>query len=198
MIQITLSNSSKTTISFQVHCHHCGKEVEIVTAADGSHEDIGPEEERPNIVKPPADFADSPDGPRTPHHPTRLYKKMDKRFRSEERHGDRRHYRSRQDSARAKVNFDFCLTSISTKFENGIFRVKNVERTMRIKNVSFVRLVRAHALSLRAVSMFAIRLLIPNKVFTTVSIVSGRGFVSPIGMFGDAAISSLKMVRDDE
>lgn len=57
----------------------------------------------PTIVKPPADFADSPDGPRTPHHTTRLYKKLDKRFRSEERHGDRRIFRSRQESARAKV-----------------------------------------------------------------------------------------------
>lgn len=98
-------------VHLQVHCHHCGKEVEIITAADGSQEDLGPEEDRPNIVKPPADFADSPDGPRTPHHPTRLYKKMDKRFRSEERHGDRRHYRTRQDSARAKVRSNFlqCL-----------------------------------------------------------------------------------------
>lgn len=28
---------------------------------------------------------------------------MDKRFRSEERHGERKNYRNRQDSARAKV-----------------------------------------------------------------------------------------------
>lgn len=56
------------------------------------------DDEGPNIVKPPADFADSPDGPRT-----RLYKKLDKRFRSEERHGERRHYRNRQENTRAKV-----------------------------------------------------------------------------------------------
>lgn len=79
--------------------------MEIINVDDGSHEDIHDEANQPNIVKPPADFADSPDGPRTPHHPGRLYKKMDKRFRSEERHGDRRHYRNRQDNARAKVRF---------------------------------------------------------------------------------------------
>lgn len=93
-----------------MHCHHCGKEVEIVTAVDGSDEVIiVPDEERPNIVKPPADFADSPDGFRAPHHTTRLYKKLDKRFRSEERHGERRHYRNRQESARAKVNHLLCV-----------------------------------------------------------------------------------------
>lgn len=57
-----------------------------------------------NIVKPPADFADSPDGQRQPVQ--RIYKKLDRRLRSEER-GDRRHYRSRQDSARAKVRKTF-------------------------------------------------------------------------------------------
>lgn len=79
--------------------------MEIVTALAGSEEAIAVEE-RTNIVQPPADFADSPDGPRTPHqhHPTRLYKKLDKRFRSEERHGERRHFnRNRQESVRAKV-----------------------------------------------------------------------------------------------
>lgn len=81
--------------------------MEIVTAASGSQETIAgvevDEAVGPTIVKPPADFADSPDGPRTPHHTTRLYKKLDKRFRSEERHGDRRLYRNRQECARAKV-----------------------------------------------------------------------------------------------
>ncbi|XP_011697260.1 PREDICTED: uncharacterized protein LOC105455556 isoform X2 [Wasmannia auropunctata] len=60
------------------HCHHCGREV--------SEE----------IVRPPAGFADSPEGHRTTSkHVTghRLYKKFDKRYRSEDR-GDRRHRRS--------------------------------------------------------------------------------------------------------
>ena len=85
-----------------MHCHNCGKQVEIINAASGSQETVSTVEDGPNIVKPPADFADSPDCIRTPHHTNRLYKKMDKRFRSEDRN-ERRLYRSRQESARAKV-----------------------------------------------------------------------------------------------
>lgn len=85
----------------QVHCHHCGKEVEIVAALDDTQQDLLTQEETTvNIVKPPADFADSPEGTRQPQ---RMYKKLDRRLRSEERHGERKHYRNRQDSVRAKV-----------------------------------------------------------------------------------------------
>lgn len=85
-----------------MHCHHCGKEVEIVAALDDTEQAILAQEEDTtvNIVKPPKDFADSPEGARQPQ---RIYKKLDRRLRSEERHGERRHYRNRQDSARAKV-----------------------------------------------------------------------------------------------
>ncbi|XP_046753781.1 uncharacterized protein LOC124416603 isoform X2 [Diprion similis] len=56
------------------HCHHCGREVQE------------------EIVQPPAGFADSPEGHKatTKHSGHRLYKKFDKRFRSEDR-SERRH-----------------------------------------------------------------------------------------------------------
>lgn len=100
---------SDLVISFQVHCHHCGKEVEIVTAIGGSDEALD-DVDRANIVKPPADFADSPDSSKTTHHTTRLYKKIDKRFRSEERQAERRYYRNRQESMRAKVSYCFMFS----------------------------------------------------------------------------------------
>ncbi|XP_062705676.1 uncharacterized protein LOC109409200 isoform X4 [Aedes albopictus] len=92
-----LSQSDK-----QVHCHHCGKDVEVVSVpgeSEGSMTALtldSTDGDRPDIVQPPEGFADSPDCTKTPHH-TRLYKKMDKRFRSEDRHADRRHFKSRQE-----------------------------------------------------------------------------------------------------
>ncbi|EAT39051.1 AAEL009135-PA, partial [Aedes aegypti] len=92
-----LSQSDK-----QIHCHHCGKDVEVVSVpgeSEGSMTALtldSTDGDRPDIVQPPEGFADSPDCTKTPHH-TRLYKKMDKRFRSEDRHADRRHFKSRQE-----------------------------------------------------------------------------------------------------
>lgn len=92
----------------QGHCLHCGKEMEgkqhntVSELAGDSVESIPYIEQEADIVKPPSDFADSPVTTKTTQ---RLYKKMDKRFRSEERyHGERgRHYKTRQENIRAKV-----------------------------------------------------------------------------------------------
>ncbi|XP_041450683.1 uncharacterized protein LOC111080405 isoform X2 [Drosophila obscura] len=88
----------------QGHCHHCGKEMEgkQQDLVGDSVESIPYIEQEADIVKPPSDFADSPVTTKTTQ---RLYKKMDKRFRSEERYhaGERgRHYKSRQENIRAK------------------------------------------------------------------------------------------------
>ncbi|XP_049948162.1 uncharacterized protein LOC126456455 [Schistocerca serialis cubense] len=103
--------TAATDTAAGVVCHHCGREVAVLsgpeelesTAADGPS---------PDIVQPPAGFADSPEGPRQQaqqqqqQQQPRLYKKADRRFRSEERHGERRHTHStgryRCDGARAK------------------------------------------------------------------------------------------------
>ncbi|XP_049799703.1 uncharacterized protein LOC126235011 [Schistocerca nitens] len=102
--------TAATDTAAGVVCHHCGREVAVLsgpeelesTAADGPS---------PDIVQPPAGFADSPEGPRQQaqqqqQQQPRLYKKADRRFRSEERHGERRHAHStgryRCDGARAK------------------------------------------------------------------------------------------------
>ncbi|XP_073821594.1 uncharacterized protein [Musca autumnalis] len=84
------------------HCSHCGKEVDDPTVVCGdSVESLPYIDNEPDIVKPPSDFADSPVTNKTPQ---RLYKKMDKRFRSEERyHLERgRHYKTRKENIRAK------------------------------------------------------------------------------------------------
>ncbi|XP_058056525.1 uncharacterized protein LOC131207907 [Anopheles bellator] len=95
------SEADALSHSEQVHCSHCGKEVEVANLPGESEESLRTLDstdggDRPDIVQPPEGFADSPDCTRTPHH-TRLYKKMDKRFRSEDRHIDRRHFKSRQE-----------------------------------------------------------------------------------------------------
>ncbi|XP_075980368.1 uncharacterized protein LOC142979379 isoform X6 [Anticarsia gemmatalis] len=92
----------------KAHCLHCGKEVHIVTAAHEhdsvasrtSHTDESYADATPDIVPAPAGFADSPSCASTKKASgARLYKKLDKRYRSEDK--SRHHYRHRQD-VRAK------------------------------------------------------------------------------------------------
>ncbi|CAK1555851.1 unnamed protein product [Leptosia nina] len=92
----------------KAHCLHCGKEVHIVTASHDhdsrtsktSHTDESYADATPDIVPAPAGFADSPSCLSTKKQTSgaRLYKKLDKRYRSEDKS---RHYRHRQD-VRAK------------------------------------------------------------------------------------------------
>ncbi|CAH2043452.1 unnamed protein product, partial [Iphiclides podalirius] len=93
----------------KAHCLHCGKEVHIVTATHEhdsrasrtSHTDESYADATPDIVPAPAGFADSPSciPPKKSASGARLYKKLDKRYRSEDK--SRHHYRHRQD-VRAK------------------------------------------------------------------------------------------------
>lgn len=72
-------------------CHQCGREVEpeAPKAKAGAVD----------IVQPPPRFADSPESSLT----KRKFKKLEKRFRSEERPGERRrHTRARNENIRAK------------------------------------------------------------------------------------------------
>lgn len=86
--------SEADILEHQIHCHHCGKEVEVVTAVGGSEESVVIVDDGPDIVQPPEGFADSPNGlTKTP--PALKYYK---RFRSE----DRRHRKGH--NGRAKVN----------------------------------------------------------------------------------------------
>ncbi|KAK0098116.1 hypothetical protein PV326_011102 [Microctonus aethiopoides] len=89
------------------HCHNCGKEV------------------TEEIVQPPAGFADSPEGPRittTKHITHRLYKKLDKRYRSEDR-GERRYHRNNgRSDVRAKSEERGGRSSSRGSIEDGIRR----------------------------------------------------------------------------
>ncbi|XP_043279271.1 uncharacterized protein [Venturia canescens] len=87
-----VSGAALTTLIDAPHCQNCGREV--------SEE----------IVQPPAGFADSPEGPRpvssastNKHVSHRLYKKFDKRYRSEERGEKRYHSRSNGAGGRADI-----------------------------------------------------------------------------------------------
>lgn len=89
-------NSEADVLDHQIHCHHCGKEVEVVTAhGGGSEESVVIVDDGPDIVQPPEGFADSPNGISKVPPALKYYK----RFRSE----DRRHKKGR--NGRAKVHF---------------------------------------------------------------------------------------------
>lgn len=113
--------SEADILEHQIHCHHCGKEVEVVTAtADGSEESVVIVDDGPDIVQPPEGFADSPNGiTKTP--PALKYYK---RFRSE----DRRHKKGH--SGRAKVSGSQISKQAQTRNISFFLlksRVKNVE-----------------------------------------------------------------------
>lgn len=92
--------SEADILEHQIHCHHCGKEVEVVTAlGDGSEESVVIVDDGPDIVQPPEGFADSPNGISKIPPALKYYK----RFRSE----DRRHKKG--SNGRAKVSFFFSL-----------------------------------------------------------------------------------------
>jgi hypothetical protein len=88
-------NSEADLLEHQIHCHHCGKEVEVVTAVGGgSEESVVIVDDGPDIVQPPEGFADSPNGISKIPPALKYYK----RFRSE----DRRHKKG--SNGRAKVS----------------------------------------------------------------------------------------------
>lgn len=113
--------SEADILEHQIHCHHCGKEVEVVTAtADGSEESVVIVDDGPDIVQPPEGFADSPNG-FTKIPPALKYYK---RFRSE----DRRHKKGHNGRAKVKKHPFSIFTQSKFVFSN---RVKNVELMMR-------------------------------------------------------------------
>lgn len=96
------SDPSSHTADHQVHCLHCGKEVDIVTT-DDPDKSISSNDNHHDIVQPPAGFEDSPRTKST----GRLYKKLDRRIRSEERTQlEQRKHRYKPD-IRAKVDKKF-------------------------------------------------------------------------------------------
>ncbi|KAK9885418.1 hypothetical protein WA026_010914 [Henosepilachna vigintioctopunctata] len=89
------SDPSSHTADHQVHCLHCGKEVDIIT----TDVDKSSNSSQHDIVQPPAGFEDSP---KQKHSTGRLYKKLNRRIRSEERTlSEQRRHRYKPD-ARAK------------------------------------------------------------------------------------------------
>jgi hypothetical protein len=96
--------SEADIMEHQIHCHHCGKEVEVVTAVGGgSEESVVIVDDGPDIVQPPEGFADSPNGINNNNKiPPAL--KYYKRYRSE----DRRHKKGA--NGRAKVKYSFILS----------------------------------------------------------------------------------------
>lgn len=89
----------------QIHCHHCGKEVEVITAVGGSEESVVIVDDGPDIVQPPEGFADSPSGVSKIPPALKYYK----RFRSE----DRRHKKG--SNGRAKVTLKFLPKRVLTE-----------------------------------------------------------------------------------
>ncbi|XP_014222807.1 uncharacterized protein LOC106649733 isoform X2 [Trichogramma pretiosum] len=91
-------------ITDQIHCHHCGREV------------------IEDIVQPPASFADSPDGGyRTlPKHTPgqRLFKKFDKRYRSEDRSEKRQHRSSFGSRCDVRAKSEERGSKISSKYDD--------------------------------------------------------------------------------
>ncbi|XP_045477995.1 uncharacterized protein LOC123683141 [Harmonia axyridis] len=90
------SDPSSHATDHQVHCLHCGKEVDIITTTDIEKSSNSSQHD---IVQPPAGFEDSP---KLKHPSGKIYKKLNRRIRSEERNLlDQRRHRYKPD-VRAK------------------------------------------------------------------------------------------------